>query len=94
MMKMKQSFLKKVSLLALMVIFAGAQLFAQKVTGKVVDETNTPIPGANVVIKGTTNGVITNMDGIFTITPANVQKDVFQFSFIGYDTKELSLIHI
>ena len=91
MMKMKQSFLKKVSLLALMVIFAGAQLYAQKVTGKVVDETNTPIPGANVVIKGTTNGVITNMDGIFTITPANVQKDVIQFSFIGYETKEVQV---
>ena len=91
MMKMKQIFLKKVCLLALMVIFAGAQLFAQKVTGKVVDETNTPIPGANVVIKGTTNGVITNMDGIFTITPANVQKDVIQFSFIGYDTKEIPI---
>ena len=91
MMKMKKSFLKKVCLLALMVIFAGAQLFAQKVTGKVVDETNTPIPGANVVVKGTTNGVITNMDGVFSITPANVQKDVIQFSFIGYETKEVPI---
>jgi TonB-dependent starch-binding outer membrane protein SusC len=91
MMKMEQSFLKKVSLLALMVIFAGAQLYAQKVTGKVVDETNSPIPGANVVVKGTTNGVITNMDGVFTITPANAQKDVIQFSFIGYDTKEVQI---
>jgi len=51
MMKMKQSFLKKVCLLALMVILAGAQLYAQKVTGKVVDETNAPIPGVNVVVK-------------------------------------------
>ncbi len=90
-MKMKQGFLKKVCLLALMVIFAGAQLFAQKVTGKVVDETNSPIPGANVVIKGTTNGVITNNEGNYTIVPANVQKDVIQFSFIGYDTKEVQI---
>lgn len=90
-MKKKQNFLKKVCLLALMVIFAGAQLYAQKVTGKVVDETNTPIPGANVVIKGTTNGVITNSEGSYTIVPANVQKDVIQFSFIGYDTKEVQI---
>ena len=91
MMKMKQSFLKKVCLLALMVIFVGVQLYAQKVTGKVVDETNTPIPGANVVIKGTTNGLITNNEGLFSIVPANIQKDVIQFSFIGYDTKEVPI---
>ena len=88
---MKQSFLRKVCLFALMVIFAGVQLYAQKVTGKVVDETNTPIPGANVVIKGTTNGLITNNEGVFTIVPADVQKDVIQFSFIGYDTKEVPI---
>jgi TonB-linked SusC/RagA family outer membrane protein len=91
MMKMKQSFLRKFCLLALMVIFAGAQLYAQKVTGKVVDETNAPIPGANVVVKGTTNGVVTNIDGTYSIVPANVQKDVIQFSFIGYETKDVQI---
>jgi len=90
-MKMKQSFLKKVCLLALMVILAGAQLYAQKVTGKVVDETNAPIPGVNVVVKGTTNGVITNSDGTYSILPTDVQKDVLTFSFIGLETKEISI---
>ena len=90
-MKMKQSFLKKVCLIALMVILAGAQLYAQKVTGKVVDETNAPIPGVNVVVKGTTNGVITNSDGTYSIVPADVQKDVLTFSFIGFETKEVKI---
>lgn len=90
-MKMKQCFLKKVCLLALMVILAGAQLNAQKVTGKVVDETNAPIPGVNVVVKGTTNGVITNGDGSYSLVPADVRKDILQFSFIGYDTKEVQI---
>eukprot|EP00825_Cyclidium_porcatum_P007438 TRINITY_DN13726_c0_g1_i1.p1 TRINITY_DN13726_c0_g1~~TRINITY_DN13726_c0_g1_i1.p1 ORF type:complete len:250 (-),score=19.82 TRINITY_DN13726_c0_g1_i1:147-896(-) len=54
MMKMYQSLLGKVCLLALFVIFTGAQLHAQKVTGVVVDETNLPLPGVNVVVKGTT----------------------------------------
>jgi hypothetical protein len=58
MMKMKQNFLVKVCLLALFVVFTGAQSIAQRVTGVVVDETNLPIPGVNVVVKGTTNGVI------------------------------------
>lgn len=90
-MKMNQSFLKKVCLLALFVIFAGAQLYAQKVTGVVVDETNSPLPGVNVVVKGTTNGVITSGDGTYTIVPKDMQKDALQFSFIGYDTKEVKI---
>ncbi len=90
-MKMMQGFLSKVCLLALFVIFTGAQLYAQKVTGVVVDETNSPLPGVNVVVKGTTNGVITDVDGAYSITPKDIQKDVLQFSFIGFDTKEFKI---
>lgn len=90
-MKMKQSFPVKVCLLALFVLLLGAQSFAQKVTGVVVDELNTPIPGVNVVIKGTTNGVITNGDGSYSITPADMRKDVISFSFIGFETKEIEI---
>ena len=90
-MKMNRSFLSKVCLFALFVIFVSAQSFAQKVTGVIVDETNSPLPGVNVVVKGTTNGVITDFDGKYAITPKDVQKDVLQFSFIGYDTKEVKI---
>ena len=90
-MKMYQSLLGKVCLLALFVIFTGAQLHAQKVTGVVVDETNLPLPGVNVVVKGTTNGVITGGDGTYSISPADMQKDVLQFSFIGFETKEIKI---
>ena len=90
-MKMTQSFFCKVCLLVLFVIFTGAQLYAQKVTGVVVDETNSPLPGVNVVVKGTTNGVITDFDGKFSITPANIQKDVLLFSFIGMESKEVNI---
>ena len=91
MMKMKQSFPGKVCLLALFVICTGVQLFAQKVTGVVVDESNTPLPGVNVIVKGTTNGVITNNDGSYTITPANSLKDVLSFSFIGFESSEVKI---
>jgi TonB-linked SusC/RagA family outer membrane protein len=57
----------------------------------VVDETNSPLPGVNVVVKGTTNGVITDVDGAYSITPKDIQKDVLQFSFIGFDTKEIKI---
>lgn len=91
MMKMKQVFLGKVCMLALLLICSGAQLYAQKVTGVVVDETNAPIPGANVVVKGTTNGVVTDIDGKFSIGPVDLAKDILVFSFIGYDVKEVKI---
>ncbi len=90
-MKKKQSFPLKVCLLALFVIFTGVQLFAQAVTGVVVDESDTPIPGVNVVVKGTTNGVTTNIDGFYSITPGNVLTDVLSFSFIGFETTEIKI---
>lgn len=57
------------------------------ISGVVNDEFG-PVAGANVIIKGTTNGTMTDMDGNFTIT--NVPEGaVLQVSFIGYLTEEL-----
>lgn len=54
----------------------------------VVNDAMGPVIGASVVVKGTTNGVITDFDGNFTLT--NVKKgDVIQISFIGYKTEEI-----
>ena len=56
-------------------------------TGTVVDAMG-PVIGASVVVKGTTNGVITDFDGNFSIP--NVKKgDVIQISFVGYATQEI-----
>jgi len=91
MMKMKQSFRGKVCLLALFVICTGVQLFAQKITGVVVDDSNTPIPGVTIVLKGTTTGTITSIDGNYSINANDVQKDVLTFSFVGFETKEVKI---
>lgn len=58
-----------------------------RIKGKVVDQENQPIIGANVVIKGTTSGTITDLDGNFIlVTPADA---VIQISFAtGYKAKE------
>lgn len=62
--------------------------FAQ-VTGKVVDEKGNPIPGATVLIQGTTQGVATDADGRYTI---NVRPtDALRISFIGYKTEVIEL---
>ncbi|RZM28989.1 MAG: TonB-dependent receptor [Pedobacter sp.] len=62
-----------------------AQLL-QEITGTVKDEKNQPIPGASVMIKGTKNGVQTDVDGRFRINAQPGQ--VLVFSSIGSETKE------
>lgn len=62
---------------------------AGTVKGQVVDDNGEPIIGANVMVKGTTNGVITDINGNFVLS--NVSKDILQVSFIGYKTQEISL---
>lgn len=59
------------------------------VKGQVVDSTGEPVIGANVQVKGTTNGVITDLDGNFTITGAG--KGTLVVSYIGYKTQEVAI---
>ncbi len=56
------------------------------VTGVVVDANGEPIIGANVVVKGTTNGTITDIDGRFSLeAPGNA---VLSISYIGYNAQD------
>ena len=63
----------------------------QSITGRVVDTADNPIIGANVLVKGTTNGVITDIDGNFSLEKVPVQSQL-QVSYIGYETKELAVV--
>ena len=79
----------KVLLTLLVGMFLSVDAFAQQITvkGLVKDGTGEPVIGANVLVKGTTNGAITDFDGNFQLT-AN-QGDIIVVSFIGYTTQEL-----
>ena len=57
-------------------------------TGVVVDATGETVIGASVVVKGTTNGTITGIDGDFSLSGVK-QGDVIQVSFVGYLTQEI-----
>lgn len=61
----------------------------KKITGVVKDDMGTPVIGANVLIKGTSNGTITDMDGKYTIQVDD--NAVLQISYIGYSTREISV---
>lgn len=56
-----------------------------KLTGRVIDETKTGVPGATVIIQGSTRGVITGNDGSFTIDVK--PSDVIEISYLGYETQ-------
>ncbi len=59
------------------------------ITGVVTDDLGEPIIGANVIEKGTTNGIITDINGKFTLDIA--PGAVIQFSYIGYNTQEVKV---
>lgn len=60
------------------------------ITGVILDKTGETVIGASVLVKGTTNGTITDVDGNFTLN--NVQENaVLQVSFVGYKTQDIAL---
>ncbi|WP_273274455.1 SusC/RagA family TonB-linked outer membrane protein [Maribacter polysiphoniae] len=80
--------------LLLIVLFIGisSNAFAQAtpVSGVVVDDQGIALPGANVLEKGTTNGVVTDFDGNFTISVEDANATL-SVSYIGFETKEIKL---
>lgn len=70
-------------------LFLSGPILAQnvQVTGTITDENGMPIPGAAVLIKGTSNGTAADIDGKYTISASADQ--TLQFSFIGYKTTEV-----
>ncbi|PNW27487.1 SusC/RagA family TonB-linked outer membrane protein [Formosa algae] len=77
-----------------MLLFTTVVMFSQSETsinGAVLSaEDNMPLPGASVVLKGTSNGVSTDFDGNFKINGAK-QSDILIVSFMGYKTQEVTI---
>lgn len=86
---MKKSLRLKALLTLLVGLFLSIGAFAQQIAvkGHVKDTTGEPVIGANVLVKGTTNGTITDFDGNFML---NVPKDaILSVSFVGYKSAEV-----
>lgn len=76
--------------LILCLLFALTAYAQQRVSGIVTDITNEPIPGLTVLEKGTGNGVITDIDGHYSIEVTN-GNSILVFSFIGMQTQEIEV---
>lgn len=79
----------KIMFLALVAIFLSAPLFAQEktVTGQVSAEDGMSLPGVNVLVKGTNQGTVTDMDGNYSISVTTDATLVF--SSLGFSTREV-----
>ena len=80
------SHFKKIRMFAFMLFSCIAMSYAQTVTGTVTAD-GQPLPGATVIIKGTTTGTSTDFDGNFSINAD--ASSTLEFSYVGYSTKEV-----
>ena len=77
-------------LVTLMLFFTFNFSFSQRtITGNVADESGLPLPGVNVIIKGTQSGTSTDFDGNYSISTAD--EDVITFSFVGFLDQEIEV---
>lgn len=70
-------------------LFLSAGAYAQQISvrGIVKDQMGEPVIGANVLVKGTSNGVITDIDGKFALSAA--KNDILIISFVGFMSQEI-----
>ena len=76
-------------LFAALFLIAATVIGQTKISGTIVDETNEGLPGASVVIKGTTNGTETDFNGKFMLT-ASTESGTIIISYLGFKSKEFA----
>ena len=76
---------KNIFLSALLSLTFSLSAFAQQITGSVSDDAGIPLPGASVVIQGTSSGTTTDFDGNFSIETS--QGSTLVISYVGYDSQ-------
>jgi len=84
--------MRKRFIIILLILLVASKIMAQNITGTVVDEKKSPIPGVTVMVKGTEQGTITDAQGYFEIKNIpNASGKTLVFSYIGYITKEQAI---
>ncbi|MBC2843580.1 TonB-dependent receptor [Winogradskyella flava] len=81
----------------ILILLITAYSFAQNtgaIAGKLIDKeyNNEPLPFANVLIKGTTTGTTSDIDGLYTFEDLEVGTYTLVFSFVGYETQEINAV--
>ena len=80
--------MRKRILLVLLILLTAGKIMSQNITGTVVDTHNEGIAGVSVVVKGTSNGTVTDIQGNFELNVADAPAKTLIFTFLGYSSKE------
>ena len=95
---MRNNFFTKTLVLIIYTILFTSYIIAGttgKITGKVLDKsTGEPLPGVNIIIKGTSHGTSTNLDGEYTIINIQPGKYDITFGFIGYTPLTITDVNV
>ena len=78
---------KMIKIILLLLMTTSVAIAQQTVTGVISDDQGLPLPGATVLIEGTTTGVTTDFDGNYSITASD--GDVLVISYVGYQSQSL-----
>jgi Ca-activated chloride channel family protein len=82
--------MKKLAIYLSLMVLLTSFLSARTITGKVCDSNNNSLPGVSILIKGTSRGTLTDIDGCFSISvPDNTA--ILVFSFVGYLNQEVKI---
>src|SRR5690554_5566444 len=78
-------------ILTLLLVLVVQLSFAQQktITGNVTDDTGLPLPGANIIIKGTSTGTQSDFDGNYSISASVGQ--ILEFTYVGFETQEVTV---
>jgi len=82
--------MKKILTIFLLVISVSVFAQTQNITGKITDSNGEPLPGVTVVVKGSTTGTVSDIDGNYTITKVPSESTLV-FSFVGMLTQEIAV---
>tara|TARA_R110002050_G_scaffold261556_1_gene401676 strand:+ start:188664 stop:191633 length:2970 start_codon:yes stop_codon:yes gene_type:complete len=83
---MKNKIILLISVMMFTLMYTSSYAQEKKVTGTVTDVSNFPLPGVNVIVKGTQNGASTDFEGAYSITVS--AGEILVFSYLGFKTIE------
>src|SRR5689334_11703394 len=85
----------KKNVLTLLFLLSCGIVFAQEtITGTIKDEQGQPLPGATILLKGTSTYAVTDIEGFFSITGGKELPFTLQVNFVGYQTQEIEIYEI
>src|SRR5690554_6244463 len=80
----------KILIFGMFFLFTFQAVAQVQVNGTVSDNAGEPLPGVTILVQGTTQGVVTDMDGRYSISVPNAQS-VLVFSFVGMESQEINV---